>query len=104
MSDKIVETVRDNPNVVEVYSNRVVNMTYDGAAVVLTLAAARAMPERLDDADAIKTATLNPTAVVNNRLALPAATVIDMYNSLGEIVAHIRKQRGGNPDSGRSTN
>ena len=78
---RIREKVRDDQATLDIYSNRLVTVASDGAVVMITMGCARPISERLNEAPAGE-----PVATVNNRLALPYATVVDLHRALGGMI------------------
>lgn len=78
----------DDSSVREIYSNRVVATSMDGAVLLVTLACGRGVPERTGE----RPSEPSP-AVINNRLALPEGTVAEMYRILGEAMQIMLKRK-----------
>lgn len=82
----MTEKVKDDPSVREIYSNRVASLTADGAVVAITLAHRRNVPATLGTKGA-------DTVVVNNRICLPEATVIHLYDMFGKVLEQIAAKK-----------
>lgn len=75
--------VVDNPAVGECYVNKLVSASFDGGAVVITLGAARFLPE--DGAEDGTKGKLPPVHVTA-RLALSPAGAVELANALGSML------------------
>jgi hypothetical protein len=85
------ERVQDGPTLNEVYSNRVVGVSFDGSVVSVTLATARSLQERVGENVEGK-----PVAVVNNRLALAPTAVMELHRAFGDMITvmeHIMRNK-----------
>src|SRR5262245_28159186 len=80
--------IEDDPHVLEVYGNRVINVSYDGGAVVVTIGAARLLPERIDEAPQ---QSQQPVIHVTARLALSPTAAVELINGLNNILGIIRR-------------
>src|SRR5258705_1479457 len=81
--------IEDDPHVLEVYGNKLINVSYDGGAVVVTVGAARFVPERIDDASQ---QSQQPVVHVTARLALSPAAAVELVNALNNILGAITKR------------
>ena len=88
------ERVKDDAAVNDVYSNRVVGMSFDGAVVTVTLASTRSVQERVGENIEGK-----PIAFVNNRLALPPTTVVELHRAFGEMIDVIAQRMRTNAET-----
>src|SRR5215471_4937676 len=75
--------VEDDPRVLEVYGNKLVSTSFDGGAVVITIGAARFIPERIDD---VPQQGHQPVIHVTARLALSPAAAVELGNALNNIL------------------
>jgi hypothetical protein len=73
----------DDPLVRESYANRLISASFDGGAVILTLGAARFLPEHSDKATAA--ADSHPVHVTA-RLAISAAAAVELANALNTLL------------------
>ncbi len=80
--------VIDDLSVREVYSNRLVASSTDGAVLMLTLACGRSLPEQAGE----RPAEPSPV-VINNRLALPDSVVIALHTALGNAIQVMLKRK-----------
>src|SRR5262245_30930518 len=105
MADKQPRVV-DNPNVAEVYANKLISASYDGGGVVVTLGTTRYIPQLSDDAG--KEAQQH-FVHVTARLALSPSAVMEVINGLNNLLAQLTKagaaarasqDRTGGPPSG----
>ena|SRR5262252_2850736 len=81
--------VEDDPHVLEVYGNRLINVSYDGGAVVVTVGAARLVPERIDEAPQ---QSEQPIVHVTARLALSPSAAVELMNALNGVLGAITKR------------
>ena len=81
--------IEDDPHVLEVYGNKLINVSYDGGAVVVTIGAARFLPERIDDAPQ---QSQQPVVHVTARLALSPSAVVELINALNNVLGVITKR------------
>src|SRR5262245_62678409 len=81
--------IEDDPHVLEVYGNRLINVSYDGGAVVVTIGAARFVPERLEE-----TSQQSEQAIVHvtARLALSPSAAVELMNALNGVLGAITKR------------
>ena len=92
---KVVKSTRvvDDPNVREIYSNRMIAASYDGAVLKVTLACMRDGTARWDD---------SAVAVVNNRLCIPEAVALKLHKALGAAIEKMVQRRPTAPPSARA--
>src|SRR5262245_9739833 len=83
--------IQDDPHVLEVYGNKLINVSYDGGAVVITIGATRLLPDRMDDAPQ---QTQQPVVHVTARLALSPSAAVELVNALNNILGAITKRAG----------
>jgi hypothetical protein len=81
--------IEDDPHVLEVYGNKLINVSYDGGAVVVTMGATRFLPERLDDAPQ---QSQQVVVHVTARLALSPSAAVELINALNNILGAITKK------------
>ena len=81
--------IEDDPHVLEVYGNKLVNLSYDGGAVVVTIGSTRFLPDRMDDA---QQQTQQPVVHVTARLALSPSAAVELVNALTNILGAITKR------------
>jgi hypothetical protein len=81
--------IEDDPHVLEVYGNKVINASYDGGAVVVTIGATRLLPERIDEAPQ---QSQQPVIHVTARLALSPTAARELINALNNILDVITKR------------
>jgi hypothetical protein len=74
--------VIDRPDVVEIYANKVVNIAFDGGAIVLTLGVQRSMPEELGDPPNVS----SPTVTTSVRLVLPPPGAVEVVNAMNNVM------------------
>lgn len=73
----------DNPSVAEVYANKMVAASFDGGAVVITLGAARFVPEH---SAKISKEGSPPPVHVTARLAISPAGAVELANALNAML------------------
>lgn len=83
--------IEDDPHVLEVYGNKLINVSYDGGAVVITIGATRFLPDRMEDAPQ---QTQQPVVHVTARLALSPSAAVELVNALNNILGAITKRAG----------
>lgn len=73
----------DDPSVRESYANKFISASFDGAAVIVTLGAARFVPE----GSAQTPKKDNPPPIyVTTRLAISPAGAVELANALGSML------------------
>jgi hypothetical protein len=78
----------DNPDAREIYVNKVIGCSFDGATVGVTLGCTRVVPERLDTPPAQG----HTSAIyVTGRLTLSPAAAAELVNGLNGMLAAISK-------------
>src|SRR6516164_11712533 len=83
--------IEDDPRVLEVYGNKLVSTSFDGGAVVVTIGAARFLPERIDD---VPQQGHQPVIHVTARLALSPAAAVELGNALNNILRAMATRAG----------
>ena len=79
-------TIVDDPSAIEIYVNKIVGSSFDGATVGVTLGCVRVVPERLDISPS------RPAAVyVAGRLSLKPSAAAELVNGLSGILTAISK-------------
>ena len=73
----------DNSSVAESYANRLVAASFDGGAVIITLGAARFVPEH--NAEAPEKGSL-PPVYVTARLAISPVGAVELANALNNML------------------
>ena len=81
--------IEDDPHVLEVYGNKLINASYDGGAVVITIGATRFVPDQLDDAPQ---QTQHAIVHVTARLAISPSAAVELVNVLNNILGAITKK------------
>ena len=87
--EKTIEVV-DDPAVREIYSNRMIAASYDGAVLKVTLACMRDGTATWDD---------SAVAVVNNRWCIPEAVALKLHKALGAAIEKMIQRRPTAPPS-----
>lgn len=82
---RIVDEVRSR----EIYVNKVIDSTFDGAAIGVTLGCIRVVPDRLDTRP-----RMPPAAYVTGRLSLSPVAARELADRLNGILAAISKVPG----------
>ena len=92
---KVVKSTRvvDDPNVREIYSNRMIAASYDGAVLKVTLACMRDGTAGWGD---------SAVAVVNNRWCIPEAVALKLHKALGAAIEKMIQRRPTAPPSARA--
>ena len=80
--------IEDDPRALEVYGNKLVSTSFDGGAVVITIGAARFLPERIDD---VLQQGRQPVVHVTARLALSPPAAVELINALNNILGAMTK-------------
>jgi hypothetical protein len=83
--------VRDTPDLLESYSNAVVDCVWDGSAVAVVLAQVRRPVERIGK----ETKITDAEVVINARPCLSEKATRDLHRMLGQVLAAIDKNRSG---------
>lgn len=94
------EIVRDNPNVVEVYANRIIECSTDGSSISLVFGKVRLNIDRTGSVKQIK----DPEAVINSRLCLSEQCALELHQVLGGALNALAKTRGKTPAPEPRTN
>jgi hypothetical protein len=81
--------IEDDPYVLEVYGNKLVSTSFDGGAVVITIGAARILPERIDE---VPQQGRQPIVHVTARLALSPSAAVELRNALNDILSAMTKR------------
>ena len=81
------EHLKDDPTIREIYSNRLVGVSHDGAVISILLAKRRELPLRIGDDSSEDSAT------VNNRVCISEAIAMELYGVLGQVLERIIRQR-----------
>jgi hypothetical protein len=79
--------IRDDPAVTEVYANKVVSLTFDGHAVMVTFGCGRIVPEQADEPSTSEGAAV----CVNCRLALSPPAAMELIKSISNMVTALQK-------------
>jgi hypothetical protein len=78
----------DSPEVREIYVNKTIGSSFDGATISLLLGCTRIVPDRLD----LPPQQAQPPSVyVTGRIALSPAAAVELANALNGILATISK-------------
>jgi hypothetical protein len=80
--------VLDNPDIGEIYANRVIGASFDGGAISILVGCARVIPERVDTTP---TQGEPPSVYVTGRLALSPAAAVELVNILSGILTTLAK-------------
>jgi hypothetical protein len=78
----------DNPEVSEIYANKIIGTSFDGATLGVTLGCTRVVPERLDTPPP---QGHSPSVYVAGRLILSPAAAAELVNGLSGMLAAISK-------------
>jgi hypothetical protein len=78
----------DNPDAREIYVNKVIGSSFDGAAISVTLGCTRVVPERLDSPPP---QGHQPSVYVAGRLTLTPQAAAELVNSLNGMLTAISK-------------
>src|SRR6476620_9541778 len=73
----------DNPSVAECYANKLIATSFDGGAVIITLGAARFVPEHSSQNPKEGS---HPPVHVTARLAITPAGAIELTNALNQLL------------------
>jgi hypothetical protein len=76
--------IHDDPTISEAYANKVISVTFDGGALVVTLGATRMTPERLGEAP--RQGNL-PEIWVTGRLAVSPSAAMELVNNIQGVLA-----------------
>ncbi len=89
MADQQKPQIIDNPAANEIYTNKIIGSSYDGATISLTLGCTRVVPERLETQP-----TPVPAVYVAARLSLTPAAAAELVNTLNSMLGAIAKGHG----------
>jgi hypothetical protein len=79
--------IKDDPTVTEVYANKIVSLTFDGHAVMITFGCGRIAPEHPEEEP-----SRNDGAVcVNCRIALSPPAAMELIKSISNMVVALQK-------------
>jgi hypothetical protein len=73
--------VIDDPTIREVYGNKLISVSFDGGAVILTIGVSRFVPNRIDEPP-----TEAPPVYASGRIALSPAAAVEFVNGVSGIL------------------
>ena len=92
--------IRDNPAILEIYSNKLISTSFDGGALVITMGATRFLPERIDEPPK---QGQHPEVYVTSRLALSPSAAVELVNNLNNMLSALSKAQQAQQQSGKTT-
>ncbi len=78
--------IKDDANTPETYANKLIGVSFDGSAVSVMLGVTRFVPEKTDDPPA---PGQHPTIHLTSRLVLSPPAVVELVNSLTNLLSTI---------------
>jgi hypothetical protein len=80
--------IKDDPTVTEVYANKIVSLTFDGHAVMITFGCGRIVPEPPEEEPSKNEGT---AVCVNCRIALSPPAAMELIKSISNMVVALQK-------------
>ena len=80
--------IHDNAALAEIYANKFIGASFDGAGVTLTFGSARLMTEKTDEAPR---EGQQPAVYVTQRLTLAPSAAVELLNGLNAVLTSLTK-------------